>query len=191
MVATKRVAHNPQLIDALIHNARDRSLQGMRMLTARRINTLAVAGILGLIGRMSGNTDKSGGRRYMNEQRVLIIEKWMLSIIEEDGISRYRDLHIHFIDDEWKPRYRWVDGGLEAYRVAFGLRELHKFPFTLALRFVLEESDQLRGVDFKTLDELGARLDWTQPSLYLFEPGREPWVCFERARPRSLTHTRA
>jgi hypothetical protein len=48
--------------------------------------------------------------------------------------------------------------------------------FIVGLGFSLESGEQFPCVDFQTGDELMARVDWSPPSLYLFEPGKEPSV---------------
>lgn len=98
----------------------------------------------------------------------------MLTTIQDGGVARFDDLHIDRIDELWKPREMWIPGGLEAFRLALMLRDRHQLPFTVALGCSLESGEQLANVDFQTVDELGAKLNWTPPSLYLFTPGKEP-----------------
>ena len=104
-----------------------------------------------------GDTNRFGRNSHMraqNQQHRQIIEKWMLAIVKDGGNARYHDLHIDEIDDKWRSRHLWIDGGLEAFQVAFCLRELHKLPFTLALAFALEMSNQLQTVELRTPDDL-------------------------------------
>lgn len=98
----------------------------------------------------------------------------MLRIVEDGGVSRFDDLHIDKISSEWKHKDRWISGGLEALRIAIGLRDRHQLPFTVGLGFSLESGHQRGGIDFQTKEELFARLDWSPPSLYLFRRGTEP-----------------
>jgi hypothetical protein len=102
------------------------------------------------------------------------IETWMLTIVRDGGILRTDDLHIDKIDEAWKPRECWVQNGLEAFRTALTLRDCHHLPFTVALGFSLESGDHFDGVDFQNTAELVEQLNWTPPSLYLFEPGKTP-----------------
>ena len=102
------------------------------------------------------------------------IEHWMLGIIRDGGVQRFDDLHIDKIDSAWKSKSVWIDGGLEAFSLALEIRNLHRLSFDVGLGFSLEADDQLRGVDFRTREEFLQRLDWSPPSLYLFDRGQEP-----------------
>jgi hypothetical protein len=102
------------------------------------------------------------------------IEAWMLTIVRDGGVARLDDLHIDKIDEQWKPREMWIKGGQEAFRLALTLRDHHLLPLTVGLGFSLESRKQCTGVDFQTKEELMATLDWSPPSLYLFERGTEP-----------------
>jgi len=107
-------------------------------------------------------------------KREKIIERWMLTILNDDGIRRFDDLHIDEIDPRWKPRQEWIDGGLAAHRVALAVRDRHQLPFTVGLGFSLEAGNHPIGVDFQAREEFCERLNWTPPSLYLFHRGEEP-----------------
>jgi len=105
----------------------------------------------------------------------------MLDIAKDGGVARFDDLHIDKIDGDWKPRERWIDAGIQAYRIATDLRNEHQLPFLVSVAFSLAVGDQRRGVDFHNQAELEQRLDHTPPSLYLFKRGKEPWVEMDRA----------
>ena len=105
----------------------------------------------------------------------------MLDVANDGGVERFDDLHIDKIDEDWRPRERWIKAGIQAYRIALELRDEYGLPFVVSLVFSLEVSNQRRGVDFHTQAELEQRLDHTPPSLYLFERGKEPWVEMDRA----------
>jgi hypothetical protein len=107
-------------------------------------------------------------------KREKIIEQWMLTIVNDGGVRRFDDLHIDKIDPGWKPRQQWIEGGLEAHRVARAVRDRHQLPFTVGLGFSLESGSQPIGVDFHAPEEFYQRLDWSPPSLYLFHRGEEP-----------------
>jgi len=98
----------------------------------------------------------------------------MLSTAHDGGIRRHDDLHIDKIDPAWKDRGLWVEGGLEAFRVAKILRDRSGLPFTVALAFSLVSGSQPRGIDFRTRKELEERLNSSPPSLFLFQRGEEP-----------------
>ena len=111
-------------------------------------------------------TDKSNRRE--------VIEKWMLTINDDGGVRRLDDLHIDRIDAAWEHPDRWVEGGLEALRLALVVRDRNRLPFTVALAFSLKSGRHPLGVDFRTRPELQERLNWSPPSLYLFQRGEEP-----------------
>jgi hypothetical protein len=102
------------------------------------------------------------------------IESWMLTIVRDGGVARMDHLHVDRIDEGCKPREYWVRSGLEAFRTALALRDRHHIPVTVALGFSLQSGSYPTGVDFRNLGELNERLDWSPPSLYLFEPGKTP-----------------
>ena len=108
------------------------------------------------------------------QAREYSIETWMLTIVRDGGVVRFDDLHIDKIDEAWKRRECWVPKGLEALRIALKLRDRHHLPFTVALGMSLESSEHSTGVNFQNTAELVEQLDWSPPSLYLFEPGKTP-----------------
>jgi hypothetical protein len=109
-----------------------------------------------------------------NRRREEAIERWMLTIVDDGGVDRLDDLHIDKIDSVWEHRAHWVDGALEAFRVARVLRDRNGLPFTVALAFSLRSGSRPRGIDFQTRSELEERLDSSPPSLFLFRRGEEP-----------------
>ncbi|MGH9806923.1 MAG: hypothetical protein ACRD9W_06630, partial [Terriglobia bacterium] len=60
---------------------------------------------------------------------------------------------------------------MTAFQIAVRSRDRHELPVNVALGFSLQAADKKIGIDLKTKDELTARLNWTPPSLYLFEAG--------------------
>jgi hypothetical protein len=66
------------------------------------------------------------------------IEAWMLTTVRDGGVVRMEDLHIDRIDETWKAREYWIQGGLEAFRLALMLRDRRQIPFAVALGFSLE-----------------------------------------------------
>jgi len=109
-----------------------------------------------------------------NRKREEIIERWMLAIVNDGGVRRFDDLHIDEIDPGWKLRQQWIEGGLEAYRVAITVRDRNQLLFTVALGFSLKPGREAIGVDFQVRQEFYERLNWSPPSLYLFHRGEEP-----------------
>jgi hypothetical protein len=108
--------------------------------------------------------------------RKQAIETWMLAVTKDGGVERLDDLHIDRIDPDWRRRERWIDAALAAHRIALDLRRVRNLPVTVAVAFSLKSGTSRRGIDFRTLPEMHARLDETPPSLYLFWRGNEPWI---------------
>jgi len=109
-------------------------------------------------------------------QAVEVIQNWMLSNIKKQGYERYDDLHIDQIDQRWKARDSWIEGGFEAFRLAVDIRNQHAPSFSVVLAFSLTAGDEPQGLDFRTLQEMNAELSSSPPSVYLFQKGKEPWT---------------
>jgi hypothetical protein len=109
-----------------------------------------------------------------DRKRSEIIERWMLASIRDGGIRRFDDLHIDEVEPAWKDRKEWIEGALEAFRMAMAIRDGNQLPFVVGLVFSLQSGDQPLGVDFHGPDDISERLDWSPPSLYLFHRGEEP-----------------
>lgn len=110
----------------------------------------------------------SGDRRGREE----IIHKWMDRVIACDGQQNYDDLHIDQIDVAWKPRDRWVSGGIAALTLALSLQRDSDRVIVLGLSLQAEDVN----FDVPTSpDDLNEQLDMTPPSLYLFKKGEEFW----------------
>jgi hypothetical protein len=99
----------------------------------------------------------------------------MRSIIRDNGLESFGDIHIDKIERGWAPAGQWLVAGLEAYGLAMALRERCQFEVTVALAFTLRPRESPSGVDFKTAEGLKERFGWTPPSLHLFPKGKEPW----------------
>jgi hypothetical protein len=112
-----------------------------------------------------------------DSDRKAVIEKWMLTIVQDGGVERYDDLHVDVIDGAWKPKQAWVQAGLIAFQLAVELRNRHQLDFTVALGISLPGSRELIGMDFGSIDELVVKLDSTPPSLYLFNRGQRASFC--------------
>jgi hypothetical protein len=46
------------------------------------------------------------------------------------------------IDAQWKPRETWIQGGLEAFRLALMARDRHQLRFTVGLGFSLKSGEK-------------------------------------------------
>jgi hypothetical protein len=106
--------------------------------------------------------------------RSIIIEGWMRMVLATGGIERFDDLHIDKIDPAWRGRESWVNGSSEAIDLAKGLKTSIAPEKTLAIMCALTNADS-ELVPPRSPNELSEQIDWTPPSLYLFDPGNEPW----------------
>jgi hypothetical protein len=112
----------------------------------------------------------------INQRYQQIVSNWLESNIEQRGYARYDDLSLEMINPVWRSREHWVESGLEMFKLAVCLRDQAGIPeFEVAMVFSLQASTEARGIDFSDRTELEANLDWSPPSLYLFERGKEPW----------------
>jgi len=105
-----------------------------------------------------------------------IIEKWILSIMNGNGIERFEDLHIDRIDSRWKDRSLWIEKGVQVLKLAAAIRDDRGLSLTVALAFSLIATNEVSGIDFNDISELEKLLDWSPPSIYLFHLGEEPWA---------------
>ena len=105
--------------------------------------------------------------------RSIIIEGWMQMVLATDGIGRFDDLHIYKIDPAWRGRESWIDGSSEAMDLAKEVKTSVAPEKTLAIMCALTNDDG-ELVAPRSPNELSEQIDWTPPSLYLFDPGNEP-----------------
>jgi hypothetical protein len=110
------------------------------------------------------------------EERESRIQNWITEVLSGGGIDQYDDLHLNQIDGEWAGKEHWLQGGLEAYRIAVRLRNSQAPNLKVVLAYSLNTSEIPQGVNFGTTEALQSQLDWSPPSLYLFHRGREPWT---------------
>jgi hypothetical protein len=105
--------------------------------------------------------------------RVNVIDRWMHMILDTGGIERLDELHVDTIDPEWKERKTWVDGSSEAIKLARMSRSRIAPNKVLALMCSLKSESSERPPG--SIEDLATQIDWSPPSLYLFEPYSEPW----------------
>jgi hypothetical protein len=101
------------------------------------------------------------------------IQEWMNHVHATGGVERYDDLHIDLIDAKWKPRELWISGGIKALGLASSMQISIKQGFVVALGISLVTRKPHKIPS--TSADLSEQIDWTPPSLYLFQSGREPW----------------
>jgi hypothetical protein len=96
-------------------------------------------------------------------------------VLDTDGIERFDDLHIDKIDSAWRGRESWVDGCSEALHLAIQVKTQIAPDKILAMMCSLS-SDESAFIVPRSPNELAEQIDWQPPSLYLFDPGNEPWI---------------
>lgn len=118
-----------------------------------------------------------GTSRSNNAERshLQVIQAWMNANVKNRGYDRYDELHVDRIDTEWRPRVRWIDAGLEAWRLAVEVRDRSWPSFTVALAFSLSAEGSIKPEELRNRLDVGSHLGASPPSLYLFTPGSEPW----------------
>lgn len=103
------------------------------------------------------------------------IRAWMKETISAGARGAFNDLHIDRIDDGWKNRSNWIDGGIEALRLAVQIRDSEKIAMDVAVAFSLISDEKPRGMNFHDVSSLFKQLDWSPPALYLLLPNQKPW----------------
>jgi hypothetical protein len=104
----------------------------------------------------------------MDSRHETKIREWMLATISNGGIDRLDDLHVDDIDENWKQRTNWISASIRAYEVAVRLQSNLGLSVKVALAFSLLDG---MGQTFYTEEEFESQLDWSPPSLYLFNAG--------------------
>src|SRR5450631_3828680 len=107
----------------------------------------------------------------MPSERETIIRRWMLATVSGGGIERADDLHINDIDQGWEQPRSWVAAGLTAYGLAARIRSELGLDVTVALGFSLVDATNASTEPFETQQEFEKQLDWSPPSLCLFNAG--------------------
>jgi hypothetical protein len=114
-------------------------------------------------------------REKTSNARGIVIEEWMRMVLATGGIERFDDLHIDQIDPAWRDRDSWLKGSADALNLAQQLKKSIAAEKTLAMMCALVSEDREFTLP-RSPTELSEQMDWTPPSLYLFDPGNEPWV---------------
>jgi hypothetical protein len=93
-------------------------------------------------------------------ERIRVIENWMLATFEGGGIERFDDLHVDQIDKVWCSQQFWIEGALEAFRIAVEVRDRRRLPAEVGLGFSLQTRDQktfAAGTDHRRESEKAVR----------------------------------
>jgi hypothetical protein len=103
-----------------------------------------------------------------------IVERWMLTIVSDGGVRRNDDLHIDRIDPAWKSRQQWIEGGLEALRVALTVRDRTSCHSQWVLVFHWSLAVGRSGSTFMLPKGFAKGLVGHRPLYNLFHRGQEP-----------------
>jgi hypothetical protein len=114
-------------------------------------------------------------REKTSNARGTVIEDWMRMVLATGGIERFEDLHIDRIDPAWRGRDSWLKASSDALNLAKELKKSIAPEKTLVIMCALISEDCELALP-RSPTELSEQIDWTPPSLYLFDPRNEPWV---------------
>jgi hypothetical protein len=97
--------------------------------------------------------------------------------VQNRDYAHYDKFHVDRVDRDWKPRAKWIDAGIEAFRSAVHVRDRNELRFTVALAYSFVSLRPPNSeTEIRTREELELQLDPPPPSLYLFPRGDEPWT---------------
>ncbi len=113
------------------------------------------------------------------EERKLKIKSWLLSVVNDISWEKYNDLHIDEVDNVFKKKDNWFDGGLECYIHAVSIVKELKIPYTIELTFSLKSKKTLKDYVIKDIESLKKEFDYSPPSLYVF---RNDWKNLEEIK---------
>ncbi len=113
------------------------------------------------------------------EERKLKIKSWLLSVVNDISWEKYNDLHIDEVDNVFKKKDNWFEGGLECYIHAVSIVKELKIPYTIELTFSLKSKKTLKDYVIKDIESLKKEFDYSPPSLYVF---RNDWKNLEEIK---------
>ena len=102
-----------------------------------------------------------------------IVKSWVNEVIEKKLWSKYVDLHLNKVSEEFEYKETWILGGLEIFRDVTSLVENKGFKPILA--FDLGYSNRPISLELINLDFVKNNLDSSSPpSIYLFPKNSTP-----------------
>jgi hypothetical protein len=96
----------------------------------------------------------------------------MPRIRSEGGVFRHNDLPVNQIDPACKSNPLWFDAAREALQLAVMVRNERGWDLPVAVAFSLNAAEP----EPRSREDWEQQMDWTPPSLYLFEKGKEFWA---------------
>jgi hypothetical protein len=117
---------------------------------------------------------------YQNNSKLSYKEKifnWMQNTITEKLYGENYDLHLDVIDHAFKNKpKKWIIGSLKCFEYTIDIRDKYFQSFAIGWAFSLKSKNIPIGINFNTVQELMKQFDYSPPSLYLFQKGKEPWI---------------
>jgi hypothetical protein len=107
----------------------------------------------------------------MFPEREKRIRNWIIATVSNGGIGRNDDLHVDVIDQQWRERATWLSAAIVAYKSAIAIRDELALPVKVALGFSLTDAGHGAAEPFESEAQFEQELDWSPPSLYLFNVG--------------------
>lgn len=104
---------------------------------------------------------------------MTILSEWLIESCAKPGFS---DMHIDRFNTNWVDRSRWVEGAISILHDAGWNLRLKDCNYKLAMVFTLQSGINPLGIDFGTREEFQKQLDYSPPSVFIAEPGSEPWI---------------
>jgi hypothetical protein len=101
------------------------------------------------------------------------VKEWISEACSKPGFS---DAHIDRFEPAWRERSRWIEGGISILQEAEKVCAAANCNYKLALVFTLKSGIKSRSVDFEREEEFQRQLDHSPPSVFIAEPGSEPWI---------------
>ena len=101
------------------------------------------------------------------------LSKWIVSSCSKKGFA---DMHIDQFDPELRDRSRWIEGGMNMLGLAVEARESVGCHYRLAVVYTLKTQNEDYEERFSTAEEFRQQLDYSPPSVFIAEPGLEPWI---------------
>jgi hypothetical protein len=95
------------------------------------------------------------------------IREWLFEVIVDSSWRKYNDLHLDKIDDVFKNKRKWVEGGIQSFLLVTDIIKENNLPYSVEIAFFLKsrKRETESPLDF---DKLTKELDYTPPSLYAF-----------------------
>lgn len=119
---------------------------------------------------MDGNAGEDGKDKW---EPTMNLRSWISDSCSKPGFA---DIHIDHFDPRWKERARWIEGGMSTLQEAMAALALTHCNYKLAMVYTLRATTDTLKIDLTTAEEFHTQFDHSPPSLFIAEPGSEPWI---------------